>query len=203
MTVTTPASHPEAAGQRRYNAIAVLLHWTIAALILVQIGLGWYMNDVLPDHSPAQDRIQTLHISVGLSTLLLILVRVGWRLAKPPPPLPAGTPAWERLLAGASHLLFYLLMLALPLTGWALVSARHEPFGFWGLGWPALPGLGFLEGRQHHDARETLQSVHTTFLIWIVWANLVLHVAGALKHQFDGRPVLWRMLPFLRTPSSG
>ncbi len=83
------------------------------------------------------------------------------------------------------------------------MSARHEPFGFWGFGWPELPGLGFLQGPQHHDVRETLQSVHTGFLIWIVWANLFLHVAGALKHQFDGRPVLWRMLPLLRPPTGG
>lgn len=198
--MTTTAALPR---QRRYNAFAIALHWTIAALILVQIGLGWYMNEVLPDHSPAQDRIQALHISLGLTTLLFILARIGLRLATPPPPLPAGMPAWERLLAGASHLLFYLLMLALPLTGWVLVSARHEPFAFWGFHWPELPGLGFLQGPQHRDVRDTLQNVHTSVLIWIVWANLFLHVAGALKHQFDGRPVLWRMLPLLRPPTGG
>ncbi len=180
---------------RTYGAAAIVLHWAIAVLILVQIGIGWYMNHVMVDHSPAQDRVQTLHISIGLTTLLLILARIAVRLANPPPPLPAALPAWERLLAGSSHVLFYLLMLALPLTGWALVSARHEPFSFWGFAWPDLPGLGFLGGPDHRAQRHQLQDVHTDFLVWIILANLVLHMVGALKHQFDGHPVIWRMLP--------
>ncbi len=183
---------------RSHGGVAIVLHWTIAILILVQIGLGWYMNHLVPDHSPAQDRIQTLHISIGLTTLLLILVRIGVRLFNPPPPLPAGLASWERLLAGASHLLFYLLMLALPLTGWALVSARHEPFAFWGFYWPDLPGLGFMGGPGNRALRHQLQDIHTDYLVWIALANLFLHVAGALKHQFDGHPVLWRMAPFLK-----
>ena len=183
---------------RSYGAVAIVLHWTIAILILVQIGLGWYMNHLVPDHSPAQDRIQTLHISLGLTALLLILVRIGVRLFNPPPPLPAELASWERLLAGAGHALFYLLMLALPLTGWALVSARHEPFAFWGFYWPDLPGLGFMGGPGHRALRHQLQDLHTDYLVWIALANLLLHVAGALKAQFDGHPVLWRMAPFLK-----
>jgi cytochrome b561 len=195
------AAHLDTPAEQRYGAIAIVLHWTIAVLILTQIGLGWYMNHVLPDHSPAQDRIETLHISIGLTTLLLIAVRIVVRLVRPPPPLPSEHPAWLRLLAGASHLLFYLLMLALPLSGWALVSVRGEPFHFWGLGWPSLPGLGFLTGPEHRPQRHSLQDLHTDYLVWIALANLALHVAGALKHQFDGHPVLWRMLPGRRSPA--
>ncbi len=120
------------------------------------------------------------------------------RLTHPAPPLPAGMPAWERWLAHGAHVLFYVLMLAMPLTGWALVTLRHEATPFWGLKWPAMPGLGPWTGPAHRPVSHALKTIHTQTLVWIALANIALHVAGALKHQFDGRPVLWRMLPFLK-----
>jgi cytochrome b561 len=182
----------------RYNAAAILLHWAIAAAILIQLGLGWYMNEVLPDHSPAQDQVQDIHVTVGLTLLLLVLVRIGVRLAHPPPPLPRDLPAWERLLAQLSHGLFYALMLVLPLTGWALVSIRHEDIPFWGLEMPPLPGLTHFPRPEARMIGRELKHIHIYILIWIVVVNLALHVAGALKHQFDGHPVLWRMFPGVR-----
>jgi cytochrome b561 len=178
----------------RYSRLAMGLHWTIAALILVQLCLGWTMNEVLPDHTPGQALVEGIHISLGLTILLLVLVRIVVRLLNKPPPPPLGTPTWERLLAGATHLLFYALMLVLPLTGWALVSLGNRPISFWGLPWPHLPGVGALLGNPTpKPVREQLAHIHVYILIWIVLLNLALHVAGALKHQFDGRPVLWRM----------
>ena len=197
MTTTAPQS----TSARRYSSVAIFLHWTIALLIFIQIGLGWYMNEVLPDHSPAQEQVETLHISVGLTMLLLVLVRIVWRLTHPAPPLPAGMPTWERLLAHAVHVVFYLLMLALPLTGWAMASSHKGGIEFWGLPWPHLPGVEFLTAPENRPLRRTLQHVHVNLLIWVVFANLALHVLGGLKHQFDGRPVLWRMIPFLTKPS--
>lgn len=193
----TAGEQPNALGmdQQRYGSIALALHWIIAALILTQIGLGWYMNEVLPDHSAAQARIETLHISIGLTALLLILVRVGVRAVFPAPPLPSALADWEKALARITHVLFYVLMLALPLTGWALVSVRPGQISFWGLPWPHLPALDVLSGPAHRPARHVLQQIHTNYLIWVVLLNLALHLAGAVKHQFDGRPVLWRMLP--------
>ena len=143
----TAGEQPDALGmdQQRYGLIALTLHWIIAALILTQIGLGWYMNEVLPDHSAAQARIETLHISIGLTALLLILVRVGVRAVFPAPPLPSALADWEKALARITHVLFYVLMLALPLTGWALVSVRPGQISFWGLPWPHLPALDVLE----------------------------------------------------------
>ncbi|MFI4934335.1 MAG: cytochrome b [Caulobacterales bacterium] len=200
MTTTSAPTGGAAAGMtasdERYGAVSIFLHWTIAALILTQIGLGWYMNEVLPDHTPAQASVQSLHISVGLTTLILILIRIGVRITHRGPPLRADMPAWEKLLARATHWLFYALMLIMPLTGWALVSSGHNPVRFWGMGWPRLPGVGFLTGPANRDARESLAHLHVYTLIWIVFANLFLHVAGALKHQFDGHPVLWRVAPF-------
>jgi cytochrome b561 len=187
------APEPALLDTRRYNAVAMLLHWTIALLILIQIGLGWYMNEVLPDHTPAQDQAQDIHVSLGLTILLLVVVRIIVRLAAPPPPEPPGLPRWERWLINITHSLFYALMLVLPFTGWALISLGHDPLTLWGIPWPRLPGLDFMA--HSRPMRHALKSVHTYWLIWIVFANLALHVAGALKHQFDGRPVLRRMLP--------
>ncbi len=187
-----------APNDRRYGAAAIVLHWTIAVLILVQIGLGWYMNEVLPDHSPAQDRVQDIHVSIGLTVLLLVFVRIAVRLTHPAPPLPPELPAWERTLAQAGHWLFYILLLVMPLTGWALVSIRHEGIPFWGLDWPAMPGLTGFAKPQARAIGGQLKHIHIYILIWIVLVNLALHVAGALKHQFDGHPVLWRMLPLAR-----
>jgi cytochrome b561 len=182
----------------RYNAAAVTLHWLIAVAIVVQLCLGWYMNEVLPDHSPAQAQILHLHISLGITILLLVLVRIAVRLAWRPPPLPADLPRLDRTLAVFTHSLFYVLMLVLPLTGWALVSAGGHPIAWWGIAWPHLPGMHVFAGPLHKAARHTLMAVHTDYLIWIVLANLALHVAGALKGQIQGHPVLWRMIPGLR-----
>jgi cytochrome b561 len=177
------------------------LHWGIALLIVIQLCLGWYMNEVLPDHSAAQAQVRTIHISLGLSILLLVLIRIAYRLTHRPPPLPAAMPAWERWLARITHLLFYLLMLALPLSGWALVSLGNNPIHFWGLPWPHLPGVGQVFGSPaSRSTRHALAHVHVYILIWIVLVNLALHVMGALWHQFKGPAVLWRMAP-LKPPS--
>ncbi|HEX3919942.1 MAG TPA: cytochrome b/b6 domain-containing protein [Caulobacteraceae bacterium] len=192
MTDSSSRAAPSATG--RYSRAAIVLHWTIAALVLVQLGLGWTMNELLPDHTPRQAFVQSIHISLGLTILLLVLVRIVVRLAQRPPPPPAGTPAWERLVAGATHLLFYVLLLALPLTGWAIVSLGNQPISFWGLPWPHLPGVGALLGNPApKPVRHALSHIHVYILIWIVLLNLALHVGAAIKHQFDGHPVLWRM----------
>lgn len=196
MTSSEAPTAPAGQAGARYTGVAMVLHWALAGLILLQIGLGWWMNEWVPDHSSAQDAIEGVHISVGLTVLILVAVRIGWRLTHRPPPLPTGVAGWERALAGTGHVLFYLLMLALPLTGWAMVSMHAgAPISFWGLSWPRLPGMAQLGAPNPRPLRGLLQLVHTNLLIWVVLANLALHVAGALKHQFDGHPVLSRMWP--------
>jgi cytochrome b561 len=195
-----PPAAPVPASARRYDTFYMVLHWTIALLIVVQIGLGWTMNEFVPDHSAIQASIQTLHISLGLTVLVLVVIRIGWGLTHPPPPMSAALPLWERLFASANHMLFYVLMLALPLTGWAFVSLGRKGISFWGMAWPRLPGVVALAGPSPRAFHQSLQQVHTNILIWIVLANLLLHVGGALKHQFDGKPVLWRMLPLIKRP---
>jgi cytochrome b561 len=199
--VGTVRPNPTPLADRRYARGAIWLHWIIAALILVQLALGWIMNEVLPDHSPNQRLMESIHISLGLTLLILVAARVVFRLTHKPPPLPAGTPMWERLLSYAVHFVFYGLMLALPLTGWALVSLGDHPISFWGLPWPHLPGVHALLGNPAPKAsRHALKHFHVYVLIWIIVVNWALHVAGALKHQFDGRPVFWRM-SWLKPPA--
>jgi cytochrome b561 len=195
------SSLSEPAVQRRYSTAAIWLHWTIAALLLVQIALGWIMNEVLPDHSPNQELVEGVHISLGLTILLLVAARIVIRLIYRPPPLPTGMPMWERLLSGLVHVAFYGLMLAMPLTGWALVSLAAHPISFWGMPWPHLPGVHAIMGDPAPKAnRQALKHIHVYILIWLFILNWALHVAGALKHQFDGRPVLWRMTGLKRPP---
>ncbi|HEV7158495.1 MAG TPA: cytochrome b/b6 domain-containing protein [Caulobacteraceae bacterium] len=178
---------------RRYNAAAITLHWLLAALILIQIGIGVYMNEILPDHSPAQAAAEKFHISLGITIFLLVLLRIAIRLITPPPPLRSDIPPWNAALARFSHALFYVLMVVLPLTGWTLVSAGTHPISWWGIPWPHLPVASAFGGPAHKAARHTLMMTHTHWLIYIVVANLLLHIAGALKHQFEHHPVLWRM----------
>jgi cytochrome b561 len=187
-----------AAPARRYASAAILLHWLIAALIIGQIGLGWYFADL---SGPAKRSLENIHISVGLTILLLTVLRVALRLLYRPPSGPPTLASWERRLAATAHVLFYVLLVAIPLTGWAMESVGPRPLPFWGLDWPHLPGLELLlQGRDRREVKEVLEQVHGSPLVWAMISLVGLHVLGALKHQFDGSPVLWRMLPFLKAP---
>ena len=115
---------------QRYSAVAIILHWAIAFAILFNLVLGFWMHLTADSGHATQAVFQAfqLHKSVGLSVLALSLVRLAWRLTHKPPPLPAAMPAWEAFAARATHWAFYLLMIAIPLTGWLYVSAgwSHE-----------------------------------------------------------------------------
>jgi cytochrome b561 len=186
--------------QTRYSAVAMWLHWILAATIIFQIGFAWYM-DSLEDHSPLQGSIEKIHISLGLTILILTLCRIAWAIyRRPPSPMPAAR--WERVAAVAVHKLLYVLMLVLPLSGWVMESLGRKPIPFWGAVWPHFPGLpGLLQGQNTRAIKETIEEWHGSPLVWAMIALVVLHVAGAIKHQFDGRPVLWRMAPFLKPPA--
>jgi cytochrome b561 len=109
----------------RYTAVAIVLHWAIAAAVLFMLPLGFIMHERAEhgDASQALFEAYQLHKSIGLTVLVLTLVRLAWRLTHRPPPLPEVMPAWEKLAARATHWGFYVLTLALPLTGWLYVSA--------------------------------------------------------------------------------
>jgi len=178
----------------RYAAVAVLLHWTIAALIVLQIVLV----DRMEGRSPAAFAITQLHKSIGITVLLLSLARLGWRLANPPPPLPPEMARWERVLAHVTHVGFYVIMIGMPLTGWVMVSTSRIPFPtllFGVVPWPSIPGLADLTGAARHAWHEVGEAGHG-LIIKGFYVLIALHVAGALKHQFVSRDaILARMLP--------
>lgn len=177
---------------RRYTTVAVGLHWLMALIIIGNLAGGLLAESFLESSDPAMvawgRTIMGLHKALGLSVIALALVRIGWRLANPPPPLPAHMTPMERRLSGLTHLGFYGLMLALPLTGWALVSTGKIPkpvsmFGLFDVGSLPLPaGLHDVAGEGHE------------LLGWVMIATLALHVLAAAKHQlFDRDNLLARM----------
>ena len=179
----------------RYTRTAVFLHWLLALLILAALGWGLYMVDLRL--SPWKLKAYSWHKWLGVSIFLLVLARLAWRLSHKPPPLPAGIPGWQRMSAAVSHGLLYLLMLAIPLSGWLMSSAK----GFQTVYFGVLPLPDLLE--KNKILGDLLVSVHVT-LNYTLMALLALHVAAALKHHFiDRDDVLRRMLPFLSARRTG
>lgn len=185
----------------RYNGWAVALHWAIAVLILFQIPYAWWWMGALPDESTAHAQSMVLHMSIGLTILVLSLARLAMRLAVPPPSLPAGMAGWERTLARTTHVLFYVLIIGIPIGGWVLGSLQPRPITYFGLfEWPHLPGLSGLAKPARHAIGKPIGALHTSLLPWATVVLFALHVGGALKDQLTGPPVLWRMIPLLRQP---
>jgi cytochrome b561 len=200
--MSSPLPVEPAVAPRRYAGVSIALHWLIAALVALQLGLGWYMNEIAPDHSPQQDQIQDIHIEFGLLLLILVLVRIASRFIWRAPRMEAALAPWERALAQGVHYLLYALILVIPLLGWAMLTARHGHISFFGIAWPGLPGLLGAAGANVRAWGRLFKSLHVYWLIWALLIALFFHVAGAVKHQFDGHPVLWRMVPFLKKPAA-
>lgn len=180
----------------RYATVAIVLHWLIALLIVLQVSLAWRMGG---KPTPESFAVFQLHKSIGITVLLLSLIRLGWRLANPPPPEPAGLKRWERVLSLAVHWGFYVIMIGMPLTGWLTVSAsRIEiPTLLYGVvHWPSMPGIADLAPAAKKTAHLVGERGHGLLALGI-YALFALHVGGALKHQlFDRRtPILPRMVP--------
>ncbi|HEX4196423.1 MAG TPA: cytochrome b [Caulobacteraceae bacterium] len=186
--------------QHRYSAGAIVLHWIIALLILVNIGLAWWFNTL---HGSAKIEPVQLHKSIGITVLVLTVLRLGWRLAVPAPKLPDHVTGLEMWLAKTVHVLFYVVMLGLPLTGWAFSSAspliKVFPIVlFHVVPWPTLAPLANLPHDQMKTAHDVFLAGHG-LLAKLAYVLIVLHVLGALKHQFiSNDDVVARMIPFLR-----
>ena len=172
----------------RWGGISQLLHWTIAILIVL-IGIVGLVMGELP-RSPTYFWVYTAHKSLGLTVLALVLVRIGWRLyAGAPRPVP-GTPRLQALLASATHGAIYLLILALPLSGWIYDSANAlRPFRWFGLvEVPKLVAPDEALAASAHGAHE--------WLFWLLMALVAGHAGAALYHHFIQRDAtLARMLP--------
>jgi cytochrome b561 len=173
-----------------FSAPAKLFHWLTVLLLAVQYAIGWLMPDVHHDTQPVG--LIGLHLSFGATIVLLVLVRLAWRFSHKPPAESNVLPPSMRLAAKATHGLLYVLLIALPLMGWANASARGWAVSlFHVVPLPALAAAGSAFGH-------TLGDVHK-LTAWVLLGLIGLHVAAALFHQFvirDG--TLSRMLPGVR-----
>jgi cytochrome b561 len=182
---------PNQSSATRYSAVAQAFHWIIAALIVTQFVLA-NMADDLPIgvHKLA---LLARHKSFGMTVLMLAILRLLWRLKNPPPALPSGMSPLERMLARGTHIAFYVLLFAMPLTGWLMSSAKNYSVSWFGLfTWPNLIP-------KNENAFGLLRSTHD-ILSGVLFAIAVLHILAALKHHFWNKDdVLLRMLPFTKS----
>ncbi|MCM2287415.1 MAG: cytochrome b [Sulfuritalea sp.] len=186
---------PSAAADNSYTGIAIGLHWLIAFAIIGSFSVGLYMVD-LP-LSPQKLKIYSWHKWAGVTIFLCVALRLVWRLTHRPPELPPGVPAWQRSLAAATHVLLYLLMVAVPLSGWLMSSAK----GFQTVWFGVLPLPDLLT--KNAELGDLLQQMHK-LLNYSMAALVFAHLGAALKHHFiDRDDILARMLPFLRNTLGG
>ena len=186
---------------QRYGHVAMSSHWLIAAFVIVNIGFGLYMGD-LPRSDPAKFTLIQIHKSIGLTVLVLSVAVVLWRLTNPSPRLPSGMSRAMRLAAQTSHVLLYVLIVAIPLSGWLMVSASpsgHPTPYFFLFGWPNLPFFAGMTREAIHPYHEATETIH----VWLAWSAIILvpiHVLAALYHQFVLRDhLLARIVPGMRS----
>lgn len=184
-----------------YHPIGIFFHWAMAALLLFQLGWGWWMSFMPAGYDKLQG--YALHALVGLVLLSLAFMRAGWRMIAPfiLPELekPEDLPGWQRLAAEATHFALYGVMFALPLSGWLMISqsAGEEitlPRGWAAPVFPLPVELTFIERAQLEQRAET---AHLS-LVWFAMVLVAMHIGAALKHQFiDKDTVMSRMIPWL------
>lgn len=174
----------------RWGHLSQLFHWVIVALIITQFVLI-NIEQGLP-LGLAKLAALARHKSVGITILGLAVLRLLWRWMNPAPPLPNTLKPYERVLAHVTHYGLYVLLFAMPLTGWMMSSARSFPVSWFNL--VQLPDLV----APNRSLYETLHETHEV-LAWVLVALATLHVLAALKHHFVLKDdTLRRMLPFTR-----
>ena len=168
----------------RYSGVAIAFHWSIALLVIANLAIGLV---------PPLRFLMSAHKAIGITILFATFGRLAWRLAHRAPPLPPGTAAWEKGAAHATHWGLYLLLIAMPLSGWAMVSgsAKRRPLDWFGaFDIPYLPVSG--------AAGQVGHTMHGLFG-WVMLALVGLHIAAALRHHLLLRDdVLLRMIPTTR-----
>ena len=181
--------------QDQWGSVSKALHWLVVVLILAMAWLGLTMGD-LPNGA---DKIATyaLHKSIGITILVLVLLRLCWRLYAGAPQAVPGTPRWQERIASSAHWALYALLLAMPLSGWVLNSSSGFPLQWFGLvNLPAIAG-------KSHDLHELAEEIHE-LLFWIMVTLVVAHAAAAFYHHlFQRDATLARILPrgWLHAPS--
>lgn len=183
----------------RYSTVAIILHWLIGALLILEIGLGHNMEGA---EGPAKFAVFQLHKSIGITILLLVAVRLLWRFMRHPPAVSAK--GWEKALAYVVHGLFYVLLFALPITGWIVISSGRivVPTLLYGtVPWPDAPGFIGMAAAAKEGWHDAAAFIHVN-LANVMLALFALHVLGALKHHFLDRDAdIAKMAPGTRPGS--
>ena len=185
---------------KRYTRTAMVFHWLVAVLIIGNVALILAV-DLFPDEQVRP--VINLHKSIGLTVLGLALLRVLWRLSHRPPALPRSYPRIERVGAHAAHIMLYVLILGLPLSGWihdsAFKDAAAHPLVLFGvIPWFRIGPIMALDPATKEAVHSFWFAVHQ-WLAYVLYALVALHILGALKHQFvDGEGEFGRMLPWGR-----
>ncbi|HEY1609480.1 MAG TPA: cytochrome b [Paraburkholderia sp.] len=176
-----PASPVDTPRIARYTPLQITLHWLIALGIVTMLALGLYMTS-LPPKLPLKSVLTNLHKSLGLTVFLLVLIRIAARAARNAPPLPPMRP-WQRAAAHTTQGLLYVGMVVMPVTGYLGSSFNRFGTRFWGI---PLPKWGWDDAH----LRGIFFGIHQV-IAWTMIALIVLHVLGALKHQFIDRDHLF------------
>ena len=172
----------------RYTGFAITLHWVVMLLVLTLVGLGFYMTDI-PRGTPERSFFYNLHKSIGLTTGIIVLIRLWWRAKNPPPPLPSSMPRWQVGASKLSHAMLYMCLILMPVAGFS--ASQFTKYGVTYFELFKIPPMG-TENKVIYDL---LQGVHeTTAMVLIVL--IVIHVLAAFKHLLlDRDGVFQRMLP--------
>jgi len=174
---------------QQYTLFAIGLHWWIAILIFITFPLGVYMHD-LP-LSPYKLKLYSWHKWIGVTVFMFAVVRMSWRASHIPPALPDSLPQWQKLASHITHMLLYVLIVAVPLSGWLMSSAK----GFQTVWLGVLP-IPDLIGKDK-ALGDLLLIVHKSLNVSLL-VLVAMHVMAALKHHFiDKDNILRRMLPFI------
>lgn len=183
MSLTTPA-------KSRYSLVSMLFHWIIAIAVIV----NWRIAEAAHHaEGAARGAIFANHKALGIAILALTLARLAWRLGHPMPALPSNYAPWETILARTTHIVFYVLLVGLPLGGWLANSLTGRDIDFFGLF--TIPPLPIGENKALGGTIFDAHALAGTVMLWLI----ALHILGALKHTFVDRDGgIFRMLPFGR-----
>ena len=176
---------PDSEHATGYTTTAIVLHWLIATAVVGLIGWGWWMQTI--PKAPVGPRVDAynLHKSIGMTVLLLMLVRIGWRARHRPPPF-MPMPRWQAQLAQAVHVLLYVCLIVQPLSGYLGSAFSGYPVRFFGIVLPAwVP---------KHDMLKDAFSVVHLVNSWVLVGALALHVAGTVKHALLERDGSFRRI---------
>lgn len=177
----------------RFSPIGVAFHWTMAAMILFQLALGWWIKTMPVGGDKMAAYV--LHGMIGIAIFAITFFRIVWRIMIPDPFNAADKQGWKTTVAYIIEHMFYVCFLALPLTGWMMWSAVAPPGEFKVvITWPILPFYRLDTGLRW-EILHVAEDAHL-ILVWVLMLMIPLHVGAALKHHFwDRNEVLSAMLP--------